>query len=91
MHIDTISLLSTICVFLMVIEYVSQIHKLYKHKAVESMSFTYWGTKISVTVLQFVIIMLNNNPFKVYISQFLSMTGCIIIFTMMYYYSHKNL
>lgn len=91
MHVDTISLLSTICIFLMVIEYVSQIHKICKRKTAEDLSWIYWGTKITITILQFVILIISANPFKVYISQFISLVGCLVIFSLMYYYHNKHL
>jgi len=91
MHVDTVSLLTTICAFLMVIEYVSQIHKIHKRKTVEDLSWVYWVTKITITLLQFVILIVSHNPLKVYLSQFMSLMGCLIIFTMMVYYHHRNM
>lgn len=83
---DLIAALQTLCVALMVVEYTSQIIKILKRKTVEDLSFTYWGTKISITILQFVILILSNNPLKVYLSQLLSLIMCFVVFGMMVYY-----
>ena len=90
MTVDAISFLSFICVFLMLVEYASQIHKIHKRKTAEDLSWIYWGTKITITILQFVILIVSHNPLKVYISQFISLIGCLVIFTMMYYYHNKH-
>lgn len=82
--------LQTITVLLLFVEYLSQIIKILKRKTVEDISFTYWGTKISITVLQFVILFISHNPLKVYLSHLLSLIFCLIVFGMINYYHRKN-
>ena len=87
---DAVYWLQLVCVVLTVAEYASQIIKTYRTKKAEDLSYGYWFLKITITVLQIVILYISNNPLKVYLSQLLSLTGCSIVFIMMNYYNHKK-
>ena len=82
--------LQTMCVLLMFLEYIPQIIKLIKVKSTNEISFTYWATKISITILQFAILIITLQPMKVYLSHILSISFSIVVFSIMQYYNHKN-
>ena len=89
-NIDMISFLQGICTLLIFLEYGGQIFKLWKVKSVKSLSFTYWATKITISVLQLVILVMACNPLKAYLSQILSLFFCMIVFSMMVFYDQKK-
>lgn len=87
---DVITILQTLCILLVIIEYSAQIYKILQRKTVEDISFTYWFVKLTITILQIVILFLSVTPIKAYLSQVMSMVFCIVVFTLMNYYHNKN-
>lgn len=86
-----IYLLQTVCVFLTIAEYGSQIWKTFKTKHIEDLSWGYWICKNTINVLQLVILIVSNNPLKVFLSQMIGLVGAVAIFSMMiFYYKQSN-
>lgn len=87
---DAVSTLQTICVLLIAVEYYGQISKLVKKKRVGSISWVYWLTKILITVLQVITLVLANTALDAYISQVMSLLLCLTVFSLMVYYHHHE-
>ena len=87
---NVVSTLQTVCVLLIAIEYYGQISKLVKKKRVGSISWVYWLTKILITVLQVITLMLANTALDAYISQVMSLMLCLTVFGLMIHYHHHE-
>lgn len=87
---EVVATIQMICVLLVIIEYASQISKLVKKKHVGSISWMYWLTKILITVLQVITLMLAHTDIKAYISQVMSLVFCLTVFSLMAYYHHHE-
>ena len=87
---DAVYWLQVVCVALTVAEYASQIHKTFKTKHVEDLSWGYWICKNSINVLQIAILIISGNPLKVFLSQTIGFFGCLLIFAMMIKYHYQT-
>lgn len=87
---DIATVLQMICIALIFVEYLSQLIKIIRTKQAEDISKMFWAVKITIAILQVIVLIVLHSGINAYISQVLGIILSVMVFSSVLYYTRKN-